>query len=317
MLFPRRISFPLAAAAAAALTLSACAPGGTAAEGGAGAPDTISVVAATNVYGSIAQQVGGSHVSVHSIISQSGADPHGYEANAQDKLAVSKADLGIENGGGYDDFFGQLAKGQVDDANVINVSELSGLEADSGAGEEFNEHLWYSLPTMGKLADELAGRFSAAQPEQAADFAASAAAFKEKLAALQSRLDALAQLHRDQPAAVTEPVPLYLLEAAGLSNQTPEEFTEAVEDGSDVPAPVLKQTLELMRSEGLGVLAYNAQTSSAQTEEVKAAAVAAGVPVVDFAETMPDGHDYVQWMDANTTALEQALGQAPQAASGQ
>lgn len=316
MPFPRPALFLLGAAAAAALTLSACAPadssgGSGASGGGSSTAETISVVASTNVYGSIAEEVGGRHVSVHSIISKAGADPHGYEANAQDKLAVSKAQIGIENGGGYDDFFSQLAKGQVDEGNVVNVSELSGLDMGAEAGEEFNEHLWYSLPTMGTLADELAARFSEAKPEQSADFTVQAAAFKDKLAALEGRLATLAEKHRDAPAAVTEPVPLYLLEAAGLGNRTPEAFTEAVEDGSDVPAAVLGETLELMRTGGLDVLAYNEQTGSAQTEEVKAAAVAAGVPVVDFAETMPPGDGYVQWMEANVAALEQALVPAP------
>lgn len=308
MFFSRRTLLLTGAAAAAALSLSACSPGEPAADGDPGAANVISVVAATNVYGNIAQEVGGSHVSVHSIISKAGADPHGYEASAQDKLAVSKADLGIENGGGYDDFFSQLAKDQLDPASTVNVSELSGLDT----GGEFNEHLWYSLPTMNKLVDELASRFSTLQPEQAADFTSQAASFKDQLASLEARLGGLQEKLQDTPAAVTEPVPLYLLEAAGLSNQTPEEFTEAVEDGSDVPASVLSETLELMRSGGLSMLAYNEQTGSAQTEEVKAAAVAAGVPVADFAETLPADNSYVQWMDANVTALEQALEQAPQ-----
>ena len=111
---------------------------------------------------------------------------------------------------------------------------------------------------------------------------------------------------------MTEPVPLYLLESAGLVNRTPADFTEAVEDGSDVPASVLKETLDLMRSDNVAVLAYNEQTGSPQTEEVRAAAVDAGVPVVNFTETLPVDSSYLDWMDANVTALEQAL-QAPAA----
>ncbi len=309
MLLSRRTLLLTGAAAATALALSACTPGqSVAVDGESGAAGTISVVASTNVYGSIAQEVGGSHVSVHSIISKAGADPHGYEANAQDKLAVSKAHIGIENGGGYDDFFTQLAKEQLESSSIVNVSSLSGLEG----AEDFNEHLWYSLPTMSTLADDLAVRFSALQPEQSQKFTSQAGAFKDKLNALEARLAVLKTQHNGAPAAVSEPVPLYLLESAGLVNQTPADFTEAVEDGSDVPASVLTETLDLLRSGNVAVLAYNEQTGSPQTEEVKDAAVAAGVPVANFTETLPVDSSYLNWMDANVAALEQAL-QAPAA----
>lgn len=308
MLLSRRTLLLTGAAAAAALALSGCSGAGEAAPGTAGADGTIQVVASTNVYGDIAAEVGGSHVTVHSIISKAGADPHGYEANAQDKLAVSKAQVGIENGGGYDDFFAQLAKGQLDLAETINVSEFSGLDT----GANFNEHVWYSLPTMNNLADELAGRFSALRPELAEDFKKQAAAFKSQLAALETRLSALKEKYNGEPVAVTEPVPLYLLQEVGLVNETPEKFTEAVENGSDVPASVLTGTLELMRSGKLALLAYNEQTGSPQTEEVKAAAAAAGVPVADFAETLPPETSYIEWMDQNVSSLEKAL-QSPAA----
>jgi len=164
----RRTTLTLALAVAASLLLGACGGGSSAATDKQAGGGTIAVVASTNVYGSIAEAVGADRVSVHSIIARADADPHSYEATAQDKLAVSKAAVGIENGGGYDDFFGQLAKGILDPAKVINVSRLSGLDT----GPDFNEHLWYSLPTMSKLADQLAVRFSALDAAHAGEFAA-------------------------------------------------------------------------------------------------------------------------------------------------
>ena len=40
---------------------------------------------------------------------------------------------------------------------------------------------------------------------------------------------------------------------------------------------------------------------------MRAAAEAAGIPVVDLTETLPDGRDYLSWMAANLDALESAL----------
>ena len=58
---------------------------------------------------------------------------------------------------------------------------------------------------------------------------------------------------------------------------------------------------------GVRLLAYNGQTEGPQTESVKKAAEAAGVPVVDFTETVPEGKDYLQWMTANVEAMSAAL----------
>lgn len=302
LLHPHRTTLKVGLVLTASLLLGACGGG----DGGSEPPSSagqISVVASTNVYGSIAEAVGGDQVSVHSVIAKADSDPHGYEANAQDKLAVSKAVVGIENGGGYDDFFSQLAKGLLEPAEVINVSELSGLSD----GEDFNEHLWYSLPTMATVADELAKRFSAAKPAKTAEFTANAKAFVASLSALDTRLAALKKDHEGAAVAITEPVPLYLLEQAGLVNKTPSDFSHAVENGSDVPARVMTETLQLMSGGTLALLAYNQQTEGPQTMAVKAAAEKAGVPVLNFTETLPAGLNYLQWMDANVSQLEKAL----------
>jgi zinc/manganese transport system substrate-binding protein len=302
----RRTSLTLGLAVAVSVALGACAGGSGASTGTPPDSGKISVVASTNVYGSIAGAVGGDAVDVHSIIDRPDADPHSYEATAQDKLAVSKAAVGIENGGGYDDFFGQLASGILDPAKVVNVSALSGLDK----GADFNEHVWYSLPAMSKLADELARRFTALDAARASTFTVNAAAFKKGLDGLEGKLSALKAAHAGATAAITEPVPLYLLQEAGLANATPAAFSTAIENGSDVPTTVLRDTVALMSSGTVGLLAYNEQTEGPQTLEVKKAARAAGVPVVDFTETLPAGDSYLTWMGANTANIAKALEQS-------
>ena len=59
----------------------------------AGTSTHVSVVASTNVYGDIAKTVGGSAVRVTSIIDNPDKDPHEYQADAQTRLALSKAQL--------------------------------------------------------------------------------------------------------------------------------------------------------------------------------------------------------------------------------
>jgi len=70
------------------------------------ASSKVAVVASTNVYGDIVERIGGAKVDVTSIISDPEQDPHSYEANTQNQLALSQAKVVVENGGGYDDFAG-------------------------------------------------------------------------------------------------------------------------------------------------------------------------------------------------------------------
>jgi zinc/manganese transport system substrate-binding protein len=120
-------------------------------------------------------------------------------------------------------------------------------------------------------------------------------------------LDGLKARAANAPVAVTEPVPLYLLQDAGLVNATPEEYTAAIEEGADVPPAVLKQATDLVASRSVRLLAYNEQTEGPQTESLKKAAEAAGVPVVDFNETLPEGKTYVQWMTDNVNNIGKVL----------
>ncbi len=265
------------------------------------------MVTSTNVYGSIVEKIGGSKVQVTSMINKASQDPHSYEVTPQDKLAVSKAQLAIVNGGGYDDFFGKLAgDGTLVAGNTVNVVDLSGLRTDANK-DTFNEHVWYSLPTVTKLADTIAGRLSTLDPTDAATFKANAAAFTTSVAEISAKLAALKAKHDGDPVAITEPVPLYMLQAAGLANRTPEEYSHAIEEGSGVPATVLKQTTDLITAKDVRFLAYNDQTEGPQTEAAKKAAEAAGVPVVNFTETLPDNRDYLGWMTDNANNIEQAL----------
>jgi zinc/manganese transport system substrate-binding protein len=214
----------------------------------------------------------------------------------------------VENGGGYDDFIQKLADDTgLDHKNILNVVEVSGLLQDGQAASGFNEHVWYSLPAMSRLADVLAARLGALEPSSAATFKNNAAAFRQGLTGLDARLSAIKASAGQVPVAVTEPVPLYLLEAAGLENKTPAEYSAAIEEDADVPPAVLRAAVQMVESGGIRLLAYNTQTEGPQTLALKKAAEAAHVPVVNFSETLPDGKSYLQWMTDNVDSIAKAL----------
>lgn len=326
MRHPAAIRTSLAALAGVSLLLTACGSGGapSTSSGTDSSAGVVDVVASTNVYGDIAAIIGGDKVNVTSIITKTSQDPHSYEATAQDRLLVSKAELVIENGGGYDSFLHKMADdSNIPHSNIVTAVEVAGLapeedHADSSAASEsadghdhehgeFNEHAWYSLDAMGKLADSLAAQLGELEPGSAALFTSNAATFKADLDGLAGKLAALKANGAGAAVAVTEPVPLYLLEAAGLENRTPADYTAAIEEGSDVPPAVLKAATELAGSKDIRFLAYNEQTEGPQTQALKKAAESAGVPVIDFSETLPEGKTYLQWMTDNVDNVSKVL----------
>ena len=269
-------------------------------------PARVAVVASTNVYGDIARRIGGDRVDVTSVISDPDQDPHSYEADPQNQLALSKAKVVIENGGGYDDFVGHMLKsGHNDSAQVINAVDVSGKTAPQGG--ELNEHVWYDFPTVAKVADRISTALAQADPGDAAAFERNATAFKAELAPLEAEEAQIKKAHGGDGVAITEPVPLYMIEASGLVNRTPGEFSEAIEEGDDVSPRVLQKSLALFAGKKVKALVYNEQTSGPQTEKAEAAAKAAGIPVVPVTETLPKGKDYLGWMTANLDALASAL----------
>ncbi|MEU3934171.1 zinc ABC transporter substrate-binding protein [Streptomyces sp. NPDC029044] len=270
------------------------------------APARVAVVASTNVWGDIARRIGGDRVDVTSVISDPDQDPHSYEADPQNQLALSKAKVVVENGGGYDDFVDRMLKsGHNDSAQVIDAVEVSGRTAPKGG--ELNEHVWYDFPTVAKVADRISAALAKADPGDATAFEKNAAAFTAKLAPLEAKEAQIKKAHGGEGVAITEPVPLYMTEASGLVNRTPAQFSEAIEEGDDVSPRVLRESLAVFSGKKVKVLVYNEQTSGPQTEKAEAAAKAAGIPVVPVTETLPKGKDYLGWMTDNVDALASAL----------
>ena len=339
---------PAVLLAASALVLAGCAGG---AEPEASDDGKLQVVASTNVYGDIAETIGGDLIEVTSIITSIAQDPHEYEASAQDQLTVSRADLIIENGGGYDGFMDAMIEASGTEAPVITAVEFShaypgdddhdheeGEEhadetdaADDHADEEgeehadetdaaddhaghdhiegFNEHVWYDPHTIAHVAEDIAHELGELDSANAATFEANYEEFAEGIEALEASLDEIAADHAGEKIFVTEPVPLYLTEAAGLENATPEAFSEAVEEGQDVPPATLLEALDIIASGEVRALLVNAQTGGAETDQAIDAANGAGVPVIEVTELVPDGETYLTWMQSNVQALADTLSQ--------
>jgi zinc/manganese transport system substrate-binding protein len=158
--------------------------------------------------------------------------------------------------------------------------------------------------------EQLAGRIGDAladlDPAHADAYAANAAEFAEGIEALEQRVEDLGGSLTAATAIATEPVPLPLLADLGVEDRTPVEFLAAIEDERDVPPAVLAETLDLLASGQVDLVAFNEQTVDATSTRLLEQAEASGVPVVSFSELPPEGTGYLQWMDANLDAIAAA-----------
>ncbi len=291
--------------AAATLALAGCSssPSSSSSPSASG---PIAVVASTNVWGDIASTIGGDHVKVTSIIDDPDKDPHEYEADAQNQLSLSRAAIVIENGGGYDDFMDTMLKAAKNTSAVtLNAVDISGKKASGG--DELNEHVWYDFPTVEKVIDKIEDAYAKIDAKDADDFSSNADQLKGKIDALEQKEADLKSSYAGDGVSITEPVPLYMLDAIGLDNKTPEDFSEAIENDTDVAPTVLQQTLALYSDHEVKLLAYNEQTTGPQTQAVLDAAKQNGIAVVPVTETLPKGKDYVTWMTDNLDAIATAL----------
>lgn len=263
------------------------------------------VVASTNVYGAIADQIAGGQAEVTSIISDAAQDPHEFEGSGRVQLALSRADVVVVNGGGYDDFAPRMleASGNTG-ARVIDAVQLSGY--DAGA-EGFNEHVFYDYPTMKAVATAIATALGDADPAHADAFDSRADGLVADLAQLIALENEIAVSTLGAGVVVTEPVPLYVLDACGFLNLTPGEFTAAIEEGSDVPPALLQSVLNLIGDGSAAVVVYNAQTGGPQTDAVLDIATENGVPAIGVTETLPPGMTYVEWQTALLTGLQRVV----------
>ena len=317
-----RVPVSIAVLGAAAVALVGCATP-------VGEDDrALTVVASTSVYGSLAAAIGGDSVEVVSIIDSLSQDPHSYEASAREQLTVADADLILENGGGYDAFIDALIDASGSDATVLTAVEYSHdypendghAEDDEHADEDhdhdhaghdhiegFNEHVWYDPHTIAHLVEDIAHELGELDAGNAETYEANAAELVAGIQGLEASLAQIAADHEGEQIFVTEPVPVYLAGAAGLVDATPAAFSEAVEEGQDVPPATLLEARDILASGDVRAVITNAQTGGAETTEIVSLAEDEGIPVIEFTELLPEGLDYVEWMQENIDALAGSL----------
>lgn len=281
---------------AAALALSGCG-------GSPSAAGKLDVVAAENTYGNIAAQIGGPHVSVTSILTSPNADPHLFEPGTSAGLAVAGASVVLQNGLGYDAFITRLEDAAPSKNRVgVTIADVLGVH-----GNGANPHLWYDVPHLDRIAAAITGAFTRADRAHAVAYRRGLRRFERSLDSLRREVATIRTRFHGAPVAYTEPVPGYLISAAGLRNLAPDSFTRLIEEGVEPSASAVAAMNSLVSEHKIRVLLYNRQAVTPATARLRDAAQTAGIPVVPVSETLPPHLTFQQWQLGQTRALAAAL----------
>jgi zinc/manganese transport system substrate-binding protein len=265
----------------------------------------IHVVAAENFWGSLITQLGGTRVSVTSIVSDPNADPHEYESNAANAIAIANAQLVIINGAGYDTWAQQLiASSNTPNQVVLNVQELINQTVDA------NPHFWYSPTYVNETVRAMYQDLVSIDPSHTSYYTQQYDALNASLAEYNSRINEIKQQFGGVKVASTESIFAYVANATGLDLVSPPAFMEAVAEGNDPPAQSIVQFNQLITNGSVKVLVYNEQTVTPLTQSIKALAAQHNIPIVPVTETIqPPDVSFQVWMNAQLIVLQNALNQ--------
>lgn len=294
---------------AVTLVIAGCSGGS---DSGDGKP---TVVTSTNVWGSVAAAVAGDKATVTALYTNADGDPHEFEPSAADTASIVDADVVVLNGGGYDAYMEKASAGT--DSAVVNAFSLlghgDGTEHDHESGHDhdhgvINEHVFYDLAVVAQVADKIAAALGEKDSANADAYKANAAAFTGQITTLRDKLAAIKTAHNGTKVAQTEPLAGYLLAEAGLVDASPAGFTQSVEEGNSPAAADIAAMQDLLKNRTVRAFIYNTQAVDAVTKQMLPIAEGAGVPVLRFTETLPDGvTSYIAWQTAQIDALSAAL----------
>ena len=299
------------AAAAVAAGVVALAAGCSTASGTAAADNgsgrQIAVVAAENFWGSIASQLGGTHVSETSIITDPNTDPHDYEPAAGDARTIAGAQLVIINGVGYDPWAPKLlAANPVAGRRTLTVGSLLGLK------EGDNPHQWYSAAHVRQVIATITADYRQLDPADAAYFGQQETTFETRALARYNQL--IAQIrarYAGTQVGASESIVSPLADTLGLKMVTPYSFLRAISEGSE-PTAQDKATIDAqIRNKQIKIYVYNSQNATPDVSAQVKEAEAAHIPVATVTETLaPANATFQQWQVTQLQGIENALHQA-------
>jgi zinc/manganese transport system substrate-binding protein len=224
---------------------------------------SLKVVASFSVIGDFAKNVGGERVEITTIVGPDG-DAHVYEPKPADAVAVAKADLILVNGLHFEGFLRRLIETSAPKGTIVELTkgvepiafkpEFAEAEESGHAGDEGHEHgdhdhgaidphAFQSIPNVRIYVKNIAEAFCAADPEGCVDYQTHAAAYIEKLDALDTEMrEAIASIPQEKRTVITSHDAFgYFEHEYGLTFLAPQGLATSSEPSAADVAKLVKQ----------------------------------------------------------------------------
>ena len=304
-------------------TLTACGNNGTATD------DTLSIVTTIfpeydwvmNILGDRADSCD------VTMLLDKGVDLHSYQPTADDIIRISTCDVFIYVGGESDEWVEDALKETVNkDMRVINLLDVlgeaakaeelkDGMEAEEEEEEgeaEYDEHVWLSLKNAVTLVEAICNAITDADAENAEEYSANAAAYVEKLKALDGEYETVVGNAPVKTLLFADRFPFrymtddygldYFAAFLGCSAESEASFETVAFLADKVDELKLSCVLTLEGSDG-----KIAETVVASTESKSAKILSVNSMQSVTAEDVKNGASYLTIMEKNLDVLTEAL----------
>ncbi|MER9502778.1 zinc ABC transporter substrate-binding protein [Mesorhizobium sp. M0579] len=265
------------------------------------AEDKLTIVAAENFYGDLARQIGGSNVTVTSILANPDDDPHLFETSPSTARTIADAKIVIYNGADYDPWMDKLLSASTaKDRTTIVAADLIGKKSGD------NPHLWYDPATLPAIAKALSADLAKRDPANAVYYETNLKAFQTSLEAIDKEITDVKNTYAGTEVTATEPVFGYMAEALGLKMLN-YDFQVALMNDAEPSATQVAAFENSLKDGSAKILFYNSQVTDEATTRLLDIARQNKVTVIGVTETEPAGQTIQTWFRGQIDAVQKAL----------
>lgn len=274
----------------------------------------VHAVATFSILGDLVRQVGGSHVEVSTLVGP-GSDVHTFSPNPGDARTLARADLVVVNGLGLEGWIDRLIRASGTKAPVVvasrGVSAIQEADPRDHAGHDHaavDPHAWQNVGNVKIYVANIRDGLVAVDPAHRADYESAAAAYTDKLDALDRDVRAaLARIPPENRRIITTHDALgYFGKAYGMTILAPQGLSTDSEASPRDVAAIIGQ----IRKERVPAVFLETVTDPRQMERIaRESGARIGGEVYSDALSGPDGPapTYLAMIASNVTAFEKAL----------
>ncbi len=291
----------LAACGSGAATQTSPAAGAATSTSVAGA---MPIVVSLPVFVSMAQAVGGDHISVTSIV-PAGVDPHSYQPAPSDVTSVAQAKAIFVNGAGLETWLDNLIKSAGGShAPVYTLSDGLTASVQTASGTQTgNPHFWLDPTYAIHYVQQIQKGLSERDPAHAADYQANATRYIAQIQDFDTWAKAqIAKIPADQRKIVTfhDAFPYFGqhfgLTVVGVIEKSP---------GREPSAKELADLVDQIKSQQVKAIFNEPQFNPKLADSL---AKEAGIKTLTlYSASPPKGEGYIEMMRENITTLVDGL----------